>query len=183
MNNEKETVVNPTPDIPYSRTTRAGNAKKGKFNVVDVFLILIVIAIIAAIVTYLVPGLFNVAADETDITFTIEFRGVDSSFITNIKNGDSVYDSSKHYMLGNVKSVENYAHTVLVYNEDTGVAEMKEVEGLKNIVVTVTAKAIYTDGKGYSVNGERIAVGCAYNISFPDFSGSAYCIEVSASVN
>ena len=60
---------------------------------------------------------------------------------------------------------------------------MKEVEGLKNIVVTVTAKAIYTDGSGYSVNGDRIAVGNSYNISFPDFSGSAYCIEVSATAN
>lgn len=183
MNNEKETVVNQNTDKPYSKTTRVGNIKKGKFNIVDGILILIALAVVTAVVIYLVPGLLNAAAEETDITFTLEFRGVDSAFVTNIKNGDSVYDSSKHYMLGNVKSVENYAYNVLVYNDETGTAEMKDVDGLKNIIVTVTAKAVYTDGEGYSVNGERIAVGCAYNISFPDFSGKAYCIEVSAVAN
>lgn len=182
MNNERETVVN-NADKPYSKTTRVGKTKKGKFNIVDFILVIMVLAVVAAAVIYFAPDLFNAGAEETDITFTIEFRGVDSAFITNIKNGDAVYDSSKHYMLGSVKSVENYAYTVLVYNEETGTAEAKEVEGLKNIVVTVTAKAIYTDGKGYFINGERIAVGCAYNISFPEYSGTAYCIEVSVSAN
>ena len=183
MNNEKETIISQNAEKSYSKATRAGNSKKGKFNIVDCILVLMVLAVVAAVVVYFVPGLFNAAADETEITFTIEFRGVDSAFITNIKNGDPVYDSGKQYVLGKVKSVENYAYTELVYNEETGTAEAKEVEGLKNIVVTVTAKAIYTDGKGYSVNGARIAVGCAYNIGFPEFSGSAYCIEVSATAN
>lgn len=183
MNNEKETVVNQNTEKPYSKATRVGNVKKGKFNVVDGILVAIALVIVATMVIYLVPGLLNVAAEDTEITFTLEFKGIDSEFITNIKNGDTVHDSSKHYILGSVKSVENYAHTVLVYNEETKTANMKEVDGLKDIIVTVTVKAIYTEGQGYSVNGERIAVGRAYNISFPDFSGSAYCIEVSAVAN
>ena len=60
---------------------------------------------------------------------------------------------------------------------------MKEVPELKNLVVTVTATAIYTDGEGYSVGGERIAVGHKYNVSFPGFSGSAYCIELTTASN
>ena len=183
MNNEKETVVAQNSDKPYSKTTRVGKAKKGKFNLVDLFLMLIILAVVAAVVTYLVPNVSKAVTEENDITITFEFRQVESDFVTNIKSGDTVYNSSKNYLLGTVKTVENYAYTVLVYNSETGAAEMKEVEGLKNIVVTVAAKAIYTDGSGYSVNGERIAVGNSYNISLPDFSGSAYCIEVSAAAN
>ncbi len=182
MNNEKETAVANNSDKPYSRTTRSSGSRRGKFNIVDFFLLLIVLAIVAAVVIYLIPGASKrlTATDETGITFTIEFRGVDSAFVTNIKNGETVYDSNKNYKLGNVKSVENYAYTELVYNEETGVSEMKEIPELKNLVVTVTANAIYTDGEGYSINGDRIAVGRQYNISFPHFSGSAYCIELSA---
>ena len=185
MNNEKETMTSGSSNVSYSKTTQVRKTKKGRFNVVDFFLLVIILAIVAAVVLYFIPGAFKrlTATDETDITFTLEFKGVDEAFIANIKNGEAVYDSSKNYMLGSVKSVENYAYTTLVYNELTGTAEMKEVPGLINIIVTVKAKAIYTDGEGYSVNGERIAVGCAYNISFPNFNGSAYCIELSGSSN
>ena len=173
MNNEK------------SRTTKVGGGKKGRFNIVDFILLLILAAIVAAIVLYFIPGAFNriTATDETDITFVLEFRGVDEDFVANIKNGDSVYDSSRNYQLGSVKSVESYAYNKLVYNEETGVAEMKNVPGLTNLVVTVTTQAIYNYGDGYSVNGERIAVGRAYDISLPKFNGSAYCIELSAVAN
>ena len=184
MNNEKETAVSSTANKPYSKATRVG-AKKGRFNVMDFVLLLIIAAAVAAIVLYFIPGAFTrlTATDETDITFTLEFRGVDEAFVANIKSGDAVYDSSNSYMLGTVKSVENYAHNKLVYNEETGLSEMKEVPGLTNLVVTVTSSAIYTYGEGYSVNGERIAVGHAYNISFPRFNGSAYCIDLTAVAN
>ena len=149
------------------------------------FLLLIVLAVIAALVIYIVPGLSDklTVHDEKEITFTIEFRGVDEAFASNISVGDHVLDSSKNYMLGSVKAVESYAYTVLVYNEETGAAEMRELPDMKNIIVTVSATAVYTDGEGYSISGERIAVGREYYIRMSDFSGSAYCIGVSANVN
>lgn len=185
MNNEKETMVSEAFNASYSKTTQAGKTKKGRFNIIDFFLLLIILAVVAAVVLYFIPGAFQrlTATDETDIVFTLEFKGVDEAFIANIKNGDAVYDANRNYMLGSVKSVEHYAYTILVYNEAEGTSEMKEVQGLANLIVTVKAKAIYTDGEGYSVNGERIAVGHAYDISFPNFNGSAYCVELSATSN
>ena len=180
MNNENEKVI-----TSYSKSTRTKGSKEGRFNFVDFFLLLIVLAVIAALVIYIVPGLSDklTVHDEKEITFTIEFRGVDEAFASNISVGDHVLDSSKNYMLGSVKAVESYAHTVLVYNEETGAAEMRELPDMKNIIVTVSATAVYTDGEGYSISGERIAVGREYYIRMSDFSGSAYCIGVSANVN
>ena len=180
MNSEKEKVT-----ASYSRTTRTKGSKEGRFNFVDFFLLLIILAVIAALVVYIVPGLSEklVDRDETEITFTIEFKGVDEDFASNISVGDSVHDSSKNYLLGEVKAVESYAYTVLIYNEETGAAEMREIAGKKNIIVTVTATAVYTDGEGYSVGGERIAVGREYYIRMSGFGGSAYCIGVSANAN
>ena len=180
MNNEKEKV-----SASYSRTTRTKGSKEGRFNFVDFFLLLIIVAMIAALVIYIVPGLSEklIDRDENEITFTIEFKGVDEAFVSNISIGDSIHDSSKNYQLGRVKAIESYAYTKLVYNEYTGVAEMCEVEGKKNIIVTVTATAVYTDGEGYSIGGERISVGSEYFIRMSGFSGSAYCIGVSANAN
>lgn len=180
MNNENERVI-----TSYSKTTRTKGSKGGRFNFVDFFLLLIILAVIAALVIYIVPGLSEklTVHDEKEITFTVEFKGVDEAFASNISVGDAVIDSSKNYMLGTVKAVESYAYTVLVYNDQAGVAEMREVPEMKNIIVTVSATAIYTDGEGYSVSGERIAVGREYYIRMADFSGSAYCIGVSASAN
>lgn len=180
MNNEKERVV-----TSYSRTTRTKGSREGRFNFVDFFLLLIILAVVAALVIYIVPGLSErlTVHDEKEITFAVEFKEVDESFASNISVGDSVLDSSNNYMIGKVKAVESYACTVLVYNEKTGSAEMREIPGKKNIIVTVTATAIYNDGEGYSINGERISVGREYYIRMSGFSGSAFCISVSANAN
>lgn len=182
MNNEKENL-SVSENKPYSRTTRSTGSKYGKFNVVDFFLLLIILAVIAAAVIYVVPGISEklTPGTESEIEFSIEFKGVDSAFLANINVGDTVYDSGKNYVLGEVKTVENYAYTILVYNEESGVGEMREQADLKNVIVTVKATAVYTDAEGYSIGGERIAVGCSYSVRFPQFSGEGYCIEVSAS--
>ena len=182
MNNEKENL-SVSEKRPYSRTTMSKGSKYGKFNVVDFFLLLMILAIIAAVVVYVVPGISEklTTGRSSEIVFSVEFKGVDSAFVANIKVGDTVYDAGKDFVLGEVKSVENYASTVLVYDEESGAGVMKEVGDLKNVIVTVRASAVYTDNEGYAINGERIAVGCPYSIRFPQFSGEGYCIDVSAS--
>ena len=189
MNNEKGTVTPASANNPYTKNVVAGGGRKRKFNIVDFFLLLILAAVVAAVVLYFIPGAFNrlTATDETEITFVLEFRGVDEDFAANISVGDAVYDSSRNYLLGSVSEmVDVNIHTQFVYNvgKDGKVTSgMKEVPGLVDLQVTVTANAIYNYGSGYSVNGERIAVGRAYDISFPNFNGSAYCIELNSEAN
>lgn len=185
-NNEKEQSNIPNSTTAYSKTTRTKSSRKhGRFNIVDFCLILVVLAVVATLVMYFIPDASKrlVATNETEITYILEFKEVDSAYLANIQNGNAVYDAETNYMIGNVKSVENYASVELVYNDKTGFAEMREHPTLKNVIVTVTVKAIYTEGEGYSVNGERIAVGSLYNVRFPKYSGEAYCIEMSANSN
>ena len=183
MNNEKEQITVKIDEKPFVKTTKVKKKGNGKFNVVDFFLILIIAVAVAASVIYFVPGIAErfSAGNQQEITVVLEFKGVDSEFASDIKSGEAVYDGGEHYKLGTVKSAENYAYTVPVYNEENpGMAELHEIPELKNVIVTVTVSAKYTAEEGYSVNGKRIAVGCEYDISFPNFGGSAYCIGVSA---
>ena len=62
--------------------------KKARFNVIDLLLILIVLAIIATMIYLFVPGnIFEKLSSEREqeIQYTVEILGVDQEFINNIK--------------------------------------------------------------------------------------------------
>ena len=159
--------------------------KGGSFNIVDFLLILIVITAVSVLLMYFLPGATDrfSSKDEVEITYVLEFRGVDNSFVSNVKEGDLLYDAGQNFNMGTVKSVVADSYSALVYDSVTDTAVMKEHPQLKTLVVTVTVSAIYTEGEGYSVKGERIAVGRAYDMKTQNFIGSAYCTEIKVSTN
>ena len=157
------------------------NAKgRIRFNVIDFFAVLIVILILAALAVYFLPGITGrfSSGGEAEITYVLEFRGIDDIFIANVQVGDNVYDASRSFNIGSVKSVETVSYKTLEYDNSVGEAIMKDHSNQKTLIITVTASAIYTNGEGYSINGERIAVGGKYDVRFPNFTGSAYCTDI-----
>ena len=178
MNKNEKT---PISSGEVTNVTRAKKYAGGRFNLVDLCLIILILAAIALILVYLIPGLSSRFQhfDERGIMYTLEFNGVDAAFSANIKSGDAVFNAAKNYRIGTVKSVESASFRVISYNEQTGMAEMKEHPELKTIIITVSADAVYNEGIGYSVNGDRIAVGHTYNVRFLNFSGEATCSALS----
>ena len=157
------------------------NAKgRMKFNVIDFFAVLIVLLVIATLLVYFIPGMTGrfSSGGEAEITYVLEFRGVDDTFIANVQVGDNVYDASQSFNIGTVKSVETVSYKTLEYDNSMGEAVMKDHSNQKTLVITVTSSAIYAEGSGYSINGKRIAVGGAYDVRFPGFTGSAYCTDI-----
>lgn len=154
-----------------------------RFNIVDFFVILVVLLVAAASVMYFLPGVMEKFSSDgsVEITYVLEFRGVDDIFIANIQGGDKVFDAGQNFNMGNVISVETESYKTLEYDSLIGEAVMKEHIGKKTLIITVTASAIYTEGEGYSINGERISVGGIYDIRFPNYSGKAYCTAIKLS--
>lgn len=185
--NEKNTVNASDANIRNEITAAPKKVKKrsGRFNFIDFLLIMIILAVIAVALIYLVPGLSERigSSGETEITYVLEFRGIDADFIANIQNGDGVYSASKNFNIGTVKSVATDSYTSLVYDSEEDCGVLVEHPSLKTLIVTVKATAVYDIGDGYTVNGERIAVGREYYVRTPDFTGTAYCIEVETSIN
>lgn len=160
------------------------NAKgRIRFNIVDFFVVLFVVLVLAASVAYFVPELTERFSSngEVEITYVLEFRGVDDTFIANVLAGDKAYDGSQNFNIGTVKTVVAEAYTSLEYDNTLGEAVMKEHPAKKTLVITITATAVYNEGEGYSINGKRIAVGGKYDVRFPGFSGTAYCTQVKLS--
>ena len=45
---------------------------------------------------------------------------------------------------------------------------MKEYPNRYDLIITVTADAVFTQGVGYTVNGRRVAVGSEFYLMFPE---------------
>lgn len=182
---EKNTANTGNAETRSEITAQSKKTKKrnGRFNLIDFLLVLIILAVIAVALIYLIPGLTEriSSASETEITYVLEFKGINADFIANIQNGDGVYSASENFRIGTVKSVATDSYTSLIYDPTTNSGVLTEHPSLKTLIVTVKATAVYDMGEGYSVNGERIAVGKEYYIRTPNFTGTAYCVEVETS--
>jgi hypothetical protein len=88
-------------------------------------------------------------------------------------------DAEGETALGTVELVDaTTPYTVLTYNEAAGAAVLTEYPGRCNVQITVSAKANYRPGSGYTVNGYRIAVGEMMSVRCADFTGNGSCISV-----
>lgn len=159
-----------------------GEKKNGRFNFIDVLLIIIVLIIIASLVYVFLPTSWvrSIFSDEkTDIQYTVEIKGVNEAYLENIKENDIVLDSVSKGNIGTVTAIDySTQYTQLEYNETTQSGVLSVVPDKYNMIITISVTADYNEGEGYSVNGTRIAVGEKISLRFPNFTGDAYCISV-----
>lgn len=171
-----------------SRSNTGGaSAKKkrtGKFNLVDFFLIVIVLLIIATVIYVFAP--FSrlkalVTSEAHTIEYTVEVLGVDEALIDKIQENDAVLDAISKNTMGTVIAVDyNTKYTELQYVEQNGqkVGALAEHPSKYNLIITVTATADYMEESGYSIDGTRIAVGEKLSLRFPDYACEGYCIAL-----
>ncbi len=169
------------------KTMRTKNRKKGRFNVIDLLLVLIVLFVISAILYVFAPfstvkNLFT--SEETTIEYTIEFIGVDKKYVNEIQKNDIVVDAVSKNHIGTVQAADyNNPYTefeaIQKKNENTLEGVLVEHPDKCNVLVTIAATAKYGEGDGYRVNGYRIAVGEKMSLVFPNYMGEGYCIDLS----
>lgn len=150
----------------------------GKFNVVDLFIILVVIGTIGVFLVTVLSS--DGKADTLAIEYTVRFENVSEALADNIRIGDSVYESSSRTLIGIVTAVDNSSHyTVYEYDNEKRAVVPIEYPDKYNLKVMVSADAVFEEDEGYSVDGIRIAVGAGLNLRFANYVGNAYCVEIS----
>lgn len=165
-----------------SASTVKKKAKRGKFNLMDFLIIIVLLAVIALIVNSFFSTSFlkKITSDKTvEIQYAIEVQGVDEAYLRNISENDVVLDSVSKSDIGTVTAVDySTQYTELVCNEEENVGVLSPVAGKYNVIITVSATAQYKSGEGYTVNGTRIAVGEKINARFPNYVCEGYCISI-----
>ena len=166
------------------RTGSLGNTKhnQGKFNLIDLFVILILLAIVFAVVFLIDPFSTNAFRGEEKnvvLEYIIQIDYVEASLTDNIRLGDETLNATNKTSLGRVSAIRNdILYSEAYYNSEADVVYMQEYPDRYNLQITITSDAIYEEGKGYSIKGSRIAVGRQYSLMFPNYLGSGYCIAV-----
>ncbi len=154
--------------------------KRGKFNLIDLIFILFFVLAVALIVWILAPFSGGNSAEgerAVMLEYTLEFDSVSAELTDNVSLGDEALGARDQTALGRVNSIRNdILHAELHYDPETDTASMKEYPDCFDLQVTLTAEAIFTPGSGYTVMGQRIAVGGSYSVMFPNFMGNGSCI-------
>ncbi len=159
-----------------------GGRKKARFNIIDFLIIIVVLLLVATIVYVFLPSSWieKISSDKTvDIQYTIEIKGIDEAFLNNIRENDTVLNSVNKGNIGTVTAVDySTQHKQLEYNEAEQAGVLSVFPDKYDIIVTISAKAQFTENEGYTVNGTRIAVGEKISARFPDYVCEGYCISV-----
>ena len=156
----------------------------GRFNLVDFFLIVILLLVIATVLYVFAPfsQLQTLLKQESyNIEYTVEVLGVDEAWINKIQENDAVLNAVSKGNMGTVVAVDyntKYTELQCVKEGDQYVGKPVEYPGKYNVIITISAKADYIEQEGYSVNSSRIAVGEKMTLRFPDYACEGYCIAL-----
>jgi len=156
------------------------NKKKPyKFNITDVFLILIIV-IAAAVLIYIVAGtnLFF-GGEEVTVQYKIEIPLLRNEFVPEINKigrGDKITDSVRGYDIGEIHHVS--VDRAMEYTEDSerGIVKLVPYPDYSKVVITVRAKA-RIDEPNYYVNGRVIMKGIMMYFRTQHFTGYGQCVE------
>ena len=155
---------------------------KHKFNIIDAFVILVLLAIIFEIVFFAVQtsGVLSPENEQKDVTYTVCIHGVDKAYLGSFKKGNHAYNSSTLYDIGIVTEIN--AVPVIEYD---GTAKDSETEGeyapgfsesdtLYDVYITISAKAT-VDERGIAfIDTQKIIVGTTVYIRCGDYAAASH---------
>ena len=153
-----------------------------RLNILDVVILLLAAFFVTLLVMYFFPKTADALAGEKtfDITYTVVFYGIEDDIVDEIVDNLRVVDKKTGAVIGSVtgspSSDNYYEHEIRLDNAGMPVFEKVEYSNRSNLTVDITAKATYSEGKGYTVNGTRIACGREYGLRISSaFEGNAVC--------
>lgn len=164
-----------------NRPQKSSRNLRWVFFAVDALLILAIAAAVLSLLSLFTPfQLFGTDKKETrTITWVVEINDASDAMVDALTEGSTVTDYETGKTLGTVTHVETRPY--ITYT-DAPAADGEHVAAVehetKTIVITLTARAEYVSGEGFTVSDDRIAAGRTYRVSFAGYVGDAECVTV-----
>lgn len=162
------------------------NPKKGGKNLrwvffaVDALLIVAIAASVLSLLSLFTPfSLFGGnKKEERTITWIVEVENISDALADALTEGSTVTDFETGDAMGTVRGVTVRPYTTYddTATDDGHVATV--THETKTVRITLTTRADFVSGEGFSVADHRIAAGCVYRLSFAGFVGDAHCVAV-----
>lgn len=135
--------------------------KNKKFNIIDLLIVLLVIAVICAGVfayMYFFKASEDVSTNTANIQFTIEVSGITEDAANSFKVGDTVTLGASASGSGVIKKTEVQKYRMVTSDEENGTYLWSEVPGEYVALVTIESNVVKTD-TAYTTGSEVVAVG------------------------
>lgn len=150
-----------------------------KISIIDI--IIIAIVIIAAVVLLMVwrsSGKSSQGTNDKTIHYTIELSGMVSNTAKLIKQGDTIIDSDKKYIMGTVEEVTYAPTTTNVKNLQTGDTVQAQVPEKLTATVKLVSTGSATDAQILAGSGYTVRVGAVVHAAGPGYAGIGYIIGI-----
>lgn len=152
----------------------------GKISIVDLFVILLLIACVAAVGLKMRTAKSIRGGDRT-IEYSVRIENIRQCSVDAIKQkSDGVIDAESKYELGEIIDVKTEPARVLVQTND-GNYKLSEYDNRYDAVVTLKTEGTETDDGYYASSGRQISVGDSIGINngFVQFFGEVISVDVS----
>ncbi len=153
--------------------------KKFRFNIIDVFIILIILAAIALLGYVFIFSDKTVEKYETqEIECVIEVTRINEIFRDKFNQGDPVINPTNNRQFGTVtETPERKRAITTAFDEKTGNEVYPEIEGADDYIITFVGTADKTEW-GYRFADMYIYVGETSTIQFGDIQCNGTCIKM-----
>ncbi len=178
-------------NISQNENNSVQKKKKNKtFNIVDLFVLLLIITLIAALIYAFSPWNFiksKLNSDKEKVEYVVKIENVDVA-LQEVKNiisaGQTVLYAETGKEIGHVIGFEFDEAKTLSYKKDQGygdeiVGDMSDISDKCTLLLIINVDADYKKDVGYTANGQRIAVGEKLSVKLPNFSGNGICTDIS----
>ena len=149
--------------------------KKRKFNVFDIVIVIVVIAIAGGIYAFT----HRTKAMETQLLrYSLELNECPEGFSQNIKVGDSLIDNVKNYNMGIITSVEARPSIRLGEDKINGNIIESTLEGKETVILVVEANVV-EDGADFKVDGGYVVkAGKDVSVKGNGYAGRGYILTI-----
>ncbi|MBQ3900927.1 MAG: DUF4330 family protein [Clostridia bacterium] len=155
--------------------------KKFRFNIIDAIILLVILAAIALLVYVFVISDKTVEEyDKYQIECVMEVTRINENLAGELEigEGSNVYNPANNKLIGKVVAEPEFKNTITTaFDESTGQEIYPEVEGLKDIFITVRLEAEKTEW-GYSAGDLYFVVNSSARFRVGDFECNATCLDL-----
>lgn len=150
---------------------------KTRVNAADIFLILLVIGILAAMFmrsAYVINLIFG---DTYNVTYSVELKAVDEELIETIKEGDKLYLNKDNVSLGKMISLKSEVAEGKITTA-SGSEVVGKIEGKLDIILTVNAD-ILKNNTSYVIGSDIVFVeGAEMYVNIGEIYAKATIIDI-----
>lgn len=151
-----------------------------KLNVFDIIIIAVVI-VAAGVLIYIwrfSDKSGSTAAASKPVHYTIELSGMLSGTAEKIKEGDTIMDSTKKFIMGTVVSVSVEPATTPQKNLETGDTVLAVIPDKETAVVELLCDCASSESQITAESGYVISVGKEVTAAGPGYAGKGYVIAI-----